>query len=97
MLVRMTIRSAAPLVRSRHFSVLKTVGSLELVHDLRPTIAKLAGGMDELAEALMRPGVEIVAGIDRELARLAELGPPPTHAYLARVAIAQGMPCTSRM
>lgn len=41
-------------------------------HVLRPTINKLAGGAHELAEALVRPGIEIIAGVDRKLAGFAE-------------------------
>ena len=34
------------------------------MHLLSSTIDKLAGGVDEFAEALLRPGIEIIARVD---------------------------------
>ena len=53
------------------------------VHVLGPAIDKLTGGLDELAEALLRPGIEIVARIDRKFACLAEGWAVP-HARILR-------------
>ena len=54
------------------------------VHVLVPVIGKLAGGAHKLAEASIRPCVEIVARVDRELAGLAKRWTAPDGSELCQ-------------